>query len=283
MRNWWEAPTLINYWPRDIDTIMAIDENGTTDLKGIKQKVFDNLFGLGQLPEEHRWFTITGVVMEKAHFPSFMDNITTLKNAYWKDGKFKYKNGLKKVVLHSREIRKKEGPFNPNLIDYEKFIVDLTSLINNTQYIIYSSSIDKIEHIIKYFNPFHPYELCLTFIVERYCRYLNERNKTGILLIESRGKKEDRQILNHLVGLFQKGNSFYPPTHFSCIKGVYFNPKWKDNGNTYVNLELADLVSHPIHQYVKTNKANRAYQVIQKKIYGYPNIMGYGLKVFPKE
>jgi hypothetical protein len=284
MSDWKIRPTLIEHWDEHIDTIMAIDENGTTDLKGIQKKIRNHILELHKLSNEDNLFTITGVVLERGNFPRFRDAINTLKYAYWEEGKFKYKKGIKRVVLHSRDIRKKEGPFNSKLIDYDNFIIDLTHFIENTQCLVFSSSIDKLQHVLKYTNPYHVYDLCLEFIIERYCRFLRSTKKNGILLLESRGKKEDAEILEFIVNLLENGNRYWKKDDFKCIKGVYFNPKWSKTHNeqmSYPILELTDLISYPIHKYVKYGVRDKAFEVIEKKIHNYPNIKGYGLKTFP--
>lgn len=291
MEDWKKRPLLIDYWEEDIDTVMAIDENGTTDLTGVR-----NLFAADHLElmkacfhtdsyMHERWFTITGVIMDRGNFPSFKDAITTIKLAHWHNGLYDYKQGQRRVVFHSREIRKKEGPFNPKLIKTKDFVMDISSLIKNQNFDIYSSSIDKIKHIARYTKPFHVYNLCLNFIVERYCRELNRKGKTGILLLESRGKDEDAMILEYLVDLLENGNNYHTAEHFSQIKGVYFNPKWCFNKNhgkaSFILLELADIVSYPIFKYIKTNKKDIAFEVLEPKLQNYPSYNGYGIKKFP--
>lgn len=291
MEDWSKRPILIDHWDENVDTIMAIDENGTNDLIGIQKKIKKDyiraLIDRDSVALPHdRWFTITGVIMERDYFPTFKDNINTIKYSYWDEGKFNYKKGQRRVVFHSRDIRKKEGPFNPKFIQYEDFLNDITNLVNNTDFTILSSSIDKVKHVLNYTNPFPVYDLCLDFIVERYCRHLNRENKTGLLLLESRGKKEDRRILKHLVNLMENGNNYWDSDHFSCIKGVYFNPKWcfKQNGQaSFVLLELADLVSYPIFKYVSRGIEDHAFNALKYKIYNYPSFDGYGLKVFPRK
>lgn len=279
--DWRMRPTIIENWDPSINTILAIDENGTIDLNGVRKNLL-NIYP--DKAHNDRWFTITGVELKRENFYQFKNSINDIKYKYWKDGCFNYKSGRKRVVFHSREIRKQTGPFNPKIIDYDKFIDDITSLIANTPLTIYSSSIDKAEHIIKYAYPYPVYNLCLNFIIERYCMNLNKKGLTGIIMLESRGKKEDKIILEFLINLIDKGNNFNSADTFSCIKGVYFNPKWsKSNGNkmSYILLELADLISYPIHKYVKFNKKDEAFLNFENKIYNYPNVNGYGLKIFP--
>ena len=81
-----------------------------------------------------------------------------------------------------------------------------------------------------------------------------------------------------------KGEKFISNNEFKKkIKGVYFNPKWnKEYSSTYVGLEIVDLFSYPIYQYVKYQKTNPAFEVLLHKISGYPDFVNKGLKIFPQ-
>jgi len=285
---WDHRPTLFEFWDEEYNYVMTIDENGTTDLQGIKNKLNEIYFSSSNFVElkDHpdRWFTITGVIMDREHYPVFRDRITSIKEKYWKNGFFGYKSGVKRVVFHSKEIRKKIGPFNPHLINFDNFIMDLSEFIKNTECAIFSSSIDKMAHTMKYIYPYHVYKLCLEFILERYCRFLNTKNKTGIVLLESRGKREDKEILQFILGFLRTGNRYYSPDDLACIKGIYFNPKWQKSSNgklSYPLLELADLVSYPIHKYCRNKSKDKAFEIVERKLFNNPNYMGYGLKIFP--
>lgn len=289
--SWKTRPTLIDYWPTDIDKIIAIDENGITHLRRFI-KLFQNyeidLIKASKdktLYKDERWFTVTGVVIQREYFPAFKKLINEIKFKHWENGIYQYNSGKRRVVLHSREIRREEGPFNPKLINYSELIQDISYLIESTNFSIYSSSIDKIKHIHKYKYPMHVYNLSLNFVIERFCLELNRNNENGIILLESRGKKEDRNILKFIVNLLEHGNNFNTSNHFSRIKGVYFNPKWcfqKHNGKaSFVLLELADLVSYPIYKFAKTGEKDKAFLRLENKIDNYPNYFGFGIKMFP--
>lgn len=291
MDEWRIRPTLIEEWPPEIDKIIAIDENGNSELTDV-QKLFKGkplekmkaCMDMNAYMHE-RWFTITGIVMKRPDFPIFKESINKIKYKHWDEGIYKYKNGERRVVLHSREIRRKEGPFNPRLINYSVLVNDIASMINNTNFKIYSSSIDKIQHISRYAYPFHVYDLNLNFIIERFCWELIRKKETGLILLESRGEKEDMKILKYLVNLLNNGNNYKPKEHFSRIKGVFFNPKWcfgKNNGKaSFILLELADLVSYPIFKYAKTGIKDQAFLALERKLVNFPVYNGYGLKMFP--
>lgn len=281
MSHWSECPLELEYWDENVDTIMAIDENGTIDLKGIMKNIV-NIYN--DINHDDRWFTITGVIMNKSDFPKFKEDINIIKYKHWEDGCFNYKTGKKRVVFHSREIRKKIGPFNPKIIKYDELIFDINNLVKKTPFTIFSSSIDKAKHILKYVKPYPIYNLCLNFIIERYCMYLNKRNQTGIIILESRGKKENKMVLDFLNNLIENGNNYFDSSEFSCIKGIYFNPKWSKSCNdkmSYILLELADLVSYPIYKYSKLRKKDKAFLLFEDKIFNYPETIGFGLKIFP--
>ena len=57
---------------------------------------------------------------------------------------------------------------------------------------------DIIENFIKEGYTNNIYENAFDFLIERYI-YATENKKKGIIMLESRGKVDDRKLLNHLV------------------------------------------------------------------------------------
>jgi hypothetical protein len=279
--NWCVRPTSIDEWPTDIDYTIFIDENNDPNLKSIVNKINNN----EEISNIERYFTITACVIGKGNFIAAKKNITQLKNNYWRDGKFTYSSKVKRVIFHSREIRNKAKAFSPRTINYNKFLDDLTDFISSTQMYIISSTIDKCAHCKKYNIPFHPYNLCLDFILERLVTcILNRENKKGIIILEARGKKEDKFILKHMKDTLNNGTYYVSTEKFQNISGVYFNPKWCKQSNeqmSYFGLEIADLVSYPIHKYIRDGHKDSAFESFENKFLGYPSYEGIGLKVFP--
>ncbi len=76
-----------------------------------------------------------------------------LKRKYWNDALFNYDGKTKRISFHSREIRNRREAFNPSLIDYESFIVDLSQLMADLPLTIYASHIDKLRHVQQYAYP----------------------------------------------------------------------------------------------------------------------------------
>lgn len=262
---WKEKPIALLEWPSEIDFVLCIDENGTPNLKNI-------------LTNE-KWFTISGLMLDKEGFLHLKNEITLLKNTYWKNGLFQNK----RVVLHSREIRKKVGPFNPKLINYNNFISDLTATLKGIECTIFSSSIDKERHFKQYVKPFPTYNFCLEFVLERFAKYLANCGKKGLVVVESRGARENNILLTSAVSLIENGNSYVEKSIFESVKGIYFNPKRTVNNKlSFPHLEVTDLIGYEIYKYVKHNQKSQLFNEIEGNFYNFPNYIGYGMKVFPK-
>lgn len=216
-------------------------------------------------------------------FITARDMVMELKRKYWKDALFEYEGNIKRVCFHSREIRGRREAFNPDLIDYDSFIQELSQMMADIPMKLYASHIDKVRHVNQYIYPASPYDLCMTFVLERIMRDIPD-DATCIIIAEARGPREDKELLDQIKALLDRGNQFYSPDTFKKIKGVYFNPKWCQMANdqmSYWELELADLCAYPIQKYFVYGTRDKAFETLLPKISCYPNIYGKGLKSFP--
>jgi hypothetical protein len=283
--DWRRSPTVIEYWPEGIDYIMGMDESGTSDLVSISRKV--NNGKEKEIDFTMRDFTLTGVIVDKNRYDVLKQSINNVKYKYWENGLAEYKGIEKRVCFHSRDIRKRNHPFNK--VDQKEFTESISEMIKSVKAKIIACHIDKLAHYKKYVTPTHPYHLATQFILERFCRGLNATEKKGIIILESRGKKEDQFVLDYIVNLIRKGSNQNPSIHFRNIEGVYFNPKWSNGNNSkasFVILEYADLVCFPIHKQHRDSdlsKGNPAYEIVERKLYKYPKHIGWGLKLWPKK
>ncbi|WP_251865430.1 DUF3800 domain-containing protein [Enterococcus malodoratus] len=264
--DWKSEPAIIDSLS-DVDCLLAIDENGTSTLKNAHL-----------LNDNNKLFTITGTYFDMNYYNQIMEQVVEFKESFWLNGMYKEK----RVLLHSKDLRKKQGAFNPKIVDYPDLINELDELLSSLPIKIYSASIDKRAHFAKYVTPFPVYELGVEFIIERFCFELRRKGKKGIVLLESRGRKEDYFVLEKMKKLLETGNDYNDCDNFSNIIGVYFNPKRTRNGKqSYWPLEISDIISYRIHNYVKTGVKDSGFVYIEDKIFGYPSYEGRGIKTFP--
>lgn len=280
---WYDKPTKIRRLNNEIEYIMCIDENGSSNnLTYILKQISNDK----EVLEDDKYFTITGCIFTKKEYMDSKNIIKELKNKYWKDGKFydKKSNKEKAVCFHSREIRKHDNCFNDSLINYDEFMVDLTNTMINIQCKIISISINLYEYLKRGYTH-NVYNVAFDFLLERYI-YATSGNKKGIIMLEARGKEEDSELLEHISKVIRKtGTKSIKSSELkNKIKGVYFNPKWNEEYSaTYTGLEITDLYSYPIHKFIKRNKKDQAFLTYENKIVGYPNYNNKGIKVFPNQ
>ncbi len=277
--NWRNRPTTIDYIPKSVDYVISIDESGNANLKQVlKAKKSGE-----EVADSEKHFTVTACTIALSDFETARDMVMNLKRKYWQDAFFDYKGAKKRVCFHSREIRGRKEAFNPDLIDYPAFITDLSQLMADVPMTLYASHIDKVRHVNQYISPASPYDLCMTFVLERIMIDM-KRNETCIIVLESRGSREDKELLKQIKFLLDYGNQYHHASTFSKIKGVYFNPKWcqmEHERKSYWELELADLCAYPIQKYFVHGTKDKAFETLMPKISCYPNIRGRGLKSFP--
>ena len=125
--------------------------------------------------------------------------------------KFKH-FGHDAVVFHSRDIRKKLGPFQiltDNLKNHE-FIKDINAYFSSSTITLIAAAIDKKKHGSRYAFPANPYSLSLAFCLERIYACLQEREETGktmFCIFEERGATEDQELALQFRENMQRGQS----------------------------------------------------------------------------
>jgi hypothetical protein len=244
---------------------------------------------MSHISNSNPFFTVSAVLLSCNNYIKSKDAINKLKNKYWDKGLYKQHNKLeKKVCFVSRQIRRKQNAFSSHYLGerYDNFIDDLTQLMGQLDYGILACSINKQKLISQYATPEDPYCLSMKFIVERFARFLNNKGATGLIMMESRGDKEDGILHSMFLNSYNKGTEFISSKVIqrTIVGGFWFNQKWnlsKGSQETFPGLEMADLIAHPIGHFVNTEVKSRPFSVFESKFIGYKQYMGKGLKIFP--
>lgn len=231
--------------------------------------------GLVNLDMNFPVFLLCGVLVEEENYKLIRTELNTVKKNFW---------GNKEVIFHSRDIRKCDKEFQI-LFDIDlkgKFYSQINAIIQNSKYRIIASAINKEKYIKTYGKLSNDvYELALSFIIERAVFCLDEKKdeeKELEIIIEKRGRKEDKKLDEHFQRLMARGTSYVSAQRLADLNtSIYFKDK-KENIN---GLQLSDLVAYPVARFViEPERANPAFKVLQDKIYT-RNGKRYGLKIFP--
>ncbi|GAH72419.1 unnamed protein product, partial [marine sediment metagenome] len=192
----------------------------------------------------------------------------------------KRKHGIPRdVPLHSRPIRRWEGWFQ-FLADKRKrdaFYEDINSLVGGLRMRLYAAAIHKQRWTERFIIPLNPYDVSLNLLLSLSCGPvgLPSRWKPAVsrIIIEGRGRKEDKQLQREYQRLRKHGLSSYgayevanrrPLTVTKVFPGtVEFAPKSK----VVTGLELADLCAYPIARaIVNSSWENPASRVVATKL-----------------
>lgn len=200
--------------------------------------------------------------------------------------KFKFNHfGHDLVVLHEHEIRKEKGDFKfANRQHKQRFLSELTDIIEASNFILVSCVIDKAKLQDRGETDDNPYHLALGFCLETLYELLLEKNQDGALthvVVECRGKKEDNELELEFRRICDGANRLGKSLPFDII----FADKKVDSPG----LQLADLVARPVGMSVlRPGQENRAFEVRKRKFFcsggrdklgeGFEN---WGLKLFP--
>lgn len=233
--------------------------------------------GLNYVDTNFPLFLLCGCLIREDHLKTIEDNINLFKQKFFK---------TINVVLHSRDIRKCEGAFQI-LFDLDikaEFYKDLNAILQECEYLIIGSGINKDEHIKKYGKGAKdPYSLALSFIIERLVFCLDKHNNDSdvAIFVEKRGNKEDHMLLSHFNSTMDRGTYYVTPNRLKRkITRFGFHSKRAN----IIGLQIADLCAYPLARSIlNPNEPYVPFQMIKEKIYcnDKGEYEGWGLKVFP--
>ncbi len=215
---------------------LFIDEVGNGNLRGAAAD--DNV----------RYLSLTGILTKiDLHERAIRPSVDELKIDIF---------GTADVILHRREIMRREGIFSA-LRDKgkaEEFDMALLTLIRDCPYLAITIAIDKREHLDRYKAwHFDPYHYCLRCLVERYVLWLRRHSLTGDVAIEPRFPKADKRVKQSFQMIYERGTGLISSAtvqeHLSS-HDIKFIPK-KLN---VAGMQLCDLLAHPSYRSMKLER-----------------------------
>jgi Protein of unknown function (DUF3800) len=215
------------------------------------------------------------------HKSNYVDNVVGALEKF----KFEY-FGYDTVVLHERDIRKEIGQFQfPNKAFKQNFIGSLHKIVDSSNFIVISCSIDKrklFENGLELGD--NLYHVALGFCLESLFDLMAEKKQEDLtthVIFEARGKREDKDLELEFRRICDGANGRRRHFPFEII--------FADKRANSTGLQIADLVARPIGMHVfKPSQPNRAFEVITKKFFCRDgrsfvgeNFEGFGHHVYP--
>lgn len=244
------------------DYIVYVDESGDHNLTHINSK--------------YPVFVLAFCIFHKKYYNAqIVKEIQKLKFDYF---------GHDMIVLHERDILKRNGVFNISNELHQALINDISQLIQQSKFIVIACVIQKDKLKDRYQNPSNPYHLAMNFGLERLYNFLSEKHqqhKRTFVVFEQRGANEDKNLKLEFERVCQGNNIHKHPYPFEIILA---SKQVNSSG-----MQLADLIARPIGSHVlHPQQHNRAFEIIKDKFYckyGRQHTgcdyEGFGLKIFP--
>lgn len=239
--------------------IVYVDESGSPSLKDIDP--------------QNPMFTLAFCIFRKTHYTRhIVPEVQDLKFRFWgEDG----------VILRSYDIRKERGPFAilRDAAVRENFLEQMNATIRNAEFVLIAAVIRKDLLVRKYSDPNDPYEIAMTFCMERVARWLHEHDQDGLtthIAFEQRGHPADRDLELAFRRVCDGANQYGDMPDLAFVL--------RDKKHNSTGLQFADLVAYPIsRKAVNSEQPNRAFDIIANKFRcsAAGKIEGYGLKIFP--
>ena len=243
--------------------VVYVDESGDHSLQSID--------------EQYPVFVLAFCVFHKRHYSEVI--VPALE-------KFKFNYfGHDQVVLHENEIRKEKGAFNifKGRKHQQAFMDDLTRIIEFSNFILISTTIDKRELKQQSLDA-NAYHIALGLCMDALHGFLSEKHqqeKKTHVVVECRGSKEDKDLELEFRRICDGNNQLGIHLPYEIL--------FADKKVMSTGLQLADLVARPIGLSVlRPGQANRAFEVLKRKFYcagGRENVgdgyEGVGMKIYP--
>jgi len=91
--------------------------------------------------------------------------------------------------------------------------------------------------------------LGLGFLLQRYAGYLNHINRVGDVMAEARGGTEDRRLKNRTPTFMTRRWQVFKAAEFQAALSSS-QLKLSSKGANIAGLQLADILAHPVKQWV---------------------------------
>ena len=230
--------------------------------------------GLKKLNHEFPVFLLCGILVNEEAYYRIRESFNSIKNQFW---------GNTNVIFHSRDIRKCEKAF-VSLLDFNvksKFYAELNQAMLENDFTVFVSAINKREYVDS-FGELHDniYEQALTAVFNQIFIYLfaNHSEAEINIIIEKRGKKEDKKLEEHFELLKNSGTEMFTAEQ---IVNWNFSMHFRNKKENINGLQLADLTAYPIARFVLNPEySNLSFEIIEKKIFKQDGKL-FGLQIIP--
>ena len=256
---------------------MYIDESGS------------HYYSIGNKNDEKdRYLCLLGVIISEEENERYFDPAwSDLRGIFTEDVDFP-------CPLHYVDVLNRRDSFEKLVNESIRVMFDTQymSIISMRNYVLCCVVLDKKTHFERYGeSALHPYHYCFNVMLERYVMFLRKQNGVGDIVVEIRGKKEDRKMKEAYTSVYTGGTQFMSSAEIRrCVQS--HTVKFCRKENLVSGIEFADMLATPMKYFVLSqynlhtlsdNFSKKVLEelVIRRKIISSSegNLKGYGVKL----
>ena len=242
---------------------MYVDDSGNSDIN-----------------DRTNFFVTGGVIIHENALNSMKDDIQNYKDT-------EFTGQLQGAEIHVYEIYKEKKSFaGVPLQQRLNLLQQLYSIINQIPITTIVIGIDKRKFIQRHSDPKEILDYGYMLLVERFDKFLNEKNDNGIIRIDRSTNlqqaflnKIDSRILN-IINKVRKKGTRWQTAATSIVEEPLFLPSHLRKG-----LQIADAVAYCSTRHINGHQNFAAHwQVVYSKLRTGPNgqVIGYGYRIYPQ-
>jgi len=190
----------------------------------------------------NRYLALMGIAIEQGYYrETYHPEFEALKQEQFPH------NPDDPVVLVRSQIIGRRGPFG-RLSDPQRNAAWEKAFLNflaKVQVVLFSVVIDKRDHLSRYGDAaHHPYNYCMTVMLERVRGFLHYTGGRADVMAESRGTREDRELQQVYDMVWNRGTFYISAQAF---RNVFTSNhiKFRKKEHNIAGLQLADLLAAP--------------------------------------
>lgn len=249
--------------------IMYIDESGDTIPISQKGKEF---------------LILTGCIMHEKDKFNIDNEFRKIKQKYYQDPDIEIKSNF---LRYANPDLKEFSPIKLNDRNkYNELEKDVTEFLKSAPVNLYSIVIHKEGYWEKYPSQ-NPYNIAYIFLVERFQKFLAEKNALGIAIIDPREGQVEKSFMNDELDTVHDKLRWHDSGFWQRCPNVIEKILFSASDKT-IGIQLADLFCYPIFHIFEYNKKKEEYwrfneTVIPKlRVGNNGELDGIGIKFFPE-
>ena len=255
---------------------LYVDEVGTDDVTHVTD-------------DNNRYLSLTGVAMTQRTARDELDQ----KFSWIKKAVFDHDHD-DPLIFHRSDIVKRKRAFGV-LLNAEKcdlFDRAIFRAMEGTEYCVITVMVDKLGMVKQpNWKNQHPYHYLMEILIEKYVQLLERKDAEGDVMPEARQGKKDVHLQIEFERVLANGTHFVGSSRMERITSTKL--KFRPKSANISGLQLADLIAHPSHMYLRSVRghqvtlgqyAKRVSDLLVASKFDRSHsgtISGYGTKWFP--